>query len=146
MNAAIGSAAGEYLEHARAYLDRDCEVYGLPRSGPLYESLFAYLANPDAHDFRLDDLAGLTGGGLSAAMPMRVLDLGCGPGTLVWKALRRGHEAYGIDLNPKKIELARLWATAMGYPDEWRSRVAVQNAGNLSFRDESFDLVTSYHV
>jgi ubiquinone/menaquinone biosynthesis C-methylase UbiE len=136
----------DYFGFARAYLDNDCEVYGLPRRGPLYDSLFAYLVNPDAHDFRLDDLAALTGDSLPGQGPMRMLDLGCGPGTLVWKALRRGHDAFGIDLNPRKIDLARLWASAMQYPCDWLQRVDVQNAGNLAYADETFDLVTSYHV
>ncbi len=142
----VPAAAREYSELARAYLDRDCAAYGLPTSGPLYDGLLAYLVNPDAHDFRLNDLPALTGQPGFLAQPKTMLDLGCGPGTLVWKALRLGHDAYGIDLNDQKIELARTWARAQGHPASWQDRVQIQDGGDLSFADQTFDVVSSYHV
>lgn len=139
------TALAEYRARARAYVARDCEIYGLPGSGPLFENLVAYLVNPNAHDFRLADLPGLTGDTSILQRSLRILDVGCGPGTLVWKALDLGHDAYGIDLNEEKIELARAWTRAAANPER-QDRVQIQDAGRLPFASESFDLVTSYHV
>ncbi len=138
--------AGDYIASAKAYLDEDCKTYGLPLDGPLYGNLLAYLTSVDAHDFRLNELPALTATPGILGAPRAILDLGCGPGTLVWKALQRGHSAYGVDLSVQKIELARSWCAWLGYPDSWQEHVCVGDAGRLAFADQSFDLVTSYHV
>jgi len=145
-SAAFTSVSENYLANARSYVDADCRRYGLPSSGPLYQNLLAYLVNPDAHDFRLGELPGLTGDPGVLSQPRRILDLGCGPGTLVWKALRCGHDAHGIDLSEEKIALGKLWSRAMDLPAEWEGRVRIEDGGRLPYAGETFDLVTSYHV
>ena len=42
----------------------------------------------------------------------RVIDIGCGPGTAVRHAARRGAAATGIDPDPAMLRLAR-WITAI---------------------------------
>jgi len=42
----------------------------------------------------------------------RVLDIGCGPGTAVRYAVRRGSAATGVDPDPAMLRLAR-WSTAL---------------------------------
>jgi|GEM_PF-1768173 len=145
MMATTASAREAFLARAREYVSRDCEVYGLPSGGPFYEGLVNYLTDSSAHDFRLNDLAAVTKTPDMLCVPRRMLDVGCGPGTLVWKALALGHDAYGVDLNVEKIELARLRARADNEPAR-QDRVQVADAGQLPFSSESFDVVTSYHV
>ncbi|HET7815816.1 MAG TPA: class I SAM-dependent methyltransferase [Candidatus Baltobacteraceae bacterium] len=142
---AAADPLAEYAARARAYVAKDSAVYGLPSSGPLFENLVTYLLNPNAHDFRLADLPGLTGDPGILAEKRSILDVGCGPGTLVWKALDLGHDATGIDLNEEKIELARSWTRAQGKPER-EARVQIQDAGRLPFDSNSFDIVSSYHV
>jgi SAM-dependent methyltransferase len=135
-----------FLDEARALLDAGVARYGLPSQGPLYNGNLRYLIDPNLHDFRLAELPQITRRPEITSKPLRVLDLGCGPGTLVYKALREGHDAYGIDLAAEKIRLGRMWADALQYPQEWKARLALEDGGNLPFPDQSFDLVTSYHV
>lgn len=39
--------------------------------------------------------------------PLRILDVGCGPGFFLEAALERGHDAYGVDIIPSIVELAQ---------------------------------------
>ncbi|HLI95046.1 MAG TPA: class I SAM-dependent methyltransferase [Candidatus Baltobacteraceae bacterium] len=111
----------------------------------MYESLVSYLVNPNAHDFRLTELPALLGRDEFLTISRRILDVGCGPGTLVWRALDLGHDAYGVDLSEEKVGLAQMWAEVSGR-ERWRDRVEIRDAGALTYASESFDLVTSYHV
>jgi 2-polyprenyl-3-methyl-5-hydroxy-6-metoxy-1,4-benzoquinol methylase len=135
-----------FLEQARALLDMGVATYGLPQSGPLYDNNLKYLIDPNLHDFRLAELPAVTGQADITSRSLSMLDLGCGPGTLVYKAMRDGHNAYGIDLSEEKIELGRRWVDALGYPASWKQRLSIEDGGNLPFEDQSFDVVTSYHV
>lgn len=137
-------APGGFLAEARGLLTADMLAYGLPNEQ--FDALLRYLIDPDMHDFRLDELPSLTGDKDILSRSRRVLDLGCGPGTLVFKALQRGHEAEGIDLSEEKVRLGRAWVDAAGYPQEWKSRLNVVDAGVMPHADETFDLVSSYHV
>ncbi len=81
------------------------------------------------------DLAGIASG-------ERVLDIGCGPGTLAILAARRvgpEGEVHGIDPSPEMIELAEKKVANAGV----RARFQTGVAERLPFPDESFDLVLS---
>jgi len=72
----------------------------------------------------------------------RVLDLGCGTGTLSLKAARRGAQVIGIDINPDMLEIARKKAEEAGL----KGLIDFQEkgVGELSeFPPESFDVVIS---
>src|ERR1051326_1570508 len=65
----------------------------------------------------------------------RVLDVGCGPGTVAARLAREfGAEAFGVDVSPKMIEVAR-----QAHGEEAQFRVAAAEA--LPFEDETFDAV-----
>lgn len=71
----------------------------------------------------------------------RILDVGCGRGELLgalasWGA--RGHNLFGIDLLPERIEAARRRFPTFHF--------ACGNAESLPFSDESFDLVAAFTV
>lgn len=64
----------------------------------MYDS---YWRRPDRMgESSFDDPAPIAGRILAASGPGRILDVGCGMGSLVREMLRRGANAYGIDVSP----------------------------------------------
>jgi SAM-dependent methyltransferase len=75
----------------------------------------------------------------------RVLDPGCGTGEHALLAASLGHEAVGLDLSAKAIELAMTKAAARGV----EARFLVADALRLPDLDEQFDTVLDcglFHV
>jgi SAM-dependent methyltransferase len=70
---------------------------------------------------------------LEALGARRVLDVGCGPGTLVSEMVEDGYDAMGVDLPC----IAPTWERAARDPD----RFVCANAVHLPFGDQSFDAV-----
>jgi len=136
-------AAETFLSEARRLLDKGMATYGLPAHE--YDANLRYLIDPNLHDFRISELQSEFGRNL-LDQPRKLLDIGCGPGTLVFKASRLGHDACGIDLSDDKIRLGQLWVDALQYPGEWKDRLSVMDAGAMDFASETFDIVSSYHV
>ena len=68
----------------------------------------------------------------------RVLDVGCGEGRLTRELRRRGHDAVGIDVAPRLVELAR----ARDAGGDYRAGVAER----LPFEDATFELVVAFNV
>jgi len=121
-------------------------MYGLPHSGPVYDGNLRHIVDPAVHDFRLLEIPQLVGDPAYMQRARRILDLGCGPATMVYRALSFGHDAWGIDLDEDKLELAHFRVEAEGYPEGWKSRVIKADATDLPFPDESFDVVSSWQV
>ena len=72
---------------------------------------------------------------------MRVLDFGCGPGTItvgLAKLVEPG-EVHGLDMEESQIEIARAAAAAGGHDN---AAFHVGNVFDLPFEDCSFDVVT----
>jgi ubiquinone/menaquinone biosynthesis C-methylase UbiE len=71
----------------------------------------------------------------------RVLDLGCGTGTLVLEVLERapGARATGLDADPKILQRARAKAEKAGAEADFDEGYST----DLPYEDESFDLVLS---
>ncbi len=67
-----------------------------------------------------------------------VLEVGCGEGRLMWRYAASAKQVTGFDLNPKRLESARLEC-----PSDLRPRVnlAQTTAESLPFLSETFDLV-----
>jgi ubiquinone/menaquinone biosynthesis C-methylase UbiE len=70
-----------------------------------------------------------------------VLDVACGSGTAALVAARRYCNVTGIDYVPELIERARKRAEASGLPVDFQ----VEDAQNLPFPDNSFDVVFSVY-
>ncbi len=71
-----------------------------------------------------------------------VLEIGSGIGTVsAFLSKTYGMNVVGTDFDPKQIELARE-----RYPEGSRLRFAVEDATDLSFPNESFDLVVAHNV
>jgi ubiquinone/menaquinone biosynthesis C-methylase UbiE len=79
---------------------------------------------------------------LIPAQPVRIVDLGCGTGSLAVLLAEHGNRVSGIDISGNMIRLARAKARAAG--------VAVDfvrgDAADPPFAEASFDLVLARHV
>jgi ubiquinone/menaquinone biosynthesis C-methylase UbiE len=79
---------------------------------------------------------------LIPAQPVRIVDLGCGTGSLAVLLAEHGNRVSGIDISGNMIRLARVKARAAG--------VAVDfvrgDAADPPFGEASFDLVVARHV
>ena len=74
-----------------------------------------------------------------ARLTDRVLDLGCGTGTLAIALGSRVAKAFGVDADPRVLERARAKAARAGVPVQFDSGFA----DSVPHADESFDLVVT---
>ncbi|HWP42990.1 MAG TPA: class I SAM-dependent methyltransferase [Blastocatellia bacterium] len=72
----------------------------------------------------------------------QLLEIGCGTGTDLLQFARGGARVTGVDLTPRSIEITRQRFELYGQAGEF----ALGDAENLSFADESFDVVYSFGV
>lgn len=79
--------------------------------------------------------------GVLPERPGRVLDLGCGTGTLSVLLAGLGHDVDGIDVSPRMVELAERKATAAGVDARFHLGDAAAPAV-----PGPFDVVLSRHV
>ena len=73
---------------------------------------------------------------------LRVLDVGCGAGFFSVLLAKEGYQVTGVDLTPDMIENARILAAE----EKTVCDFLVMDAENLSFADESFDVVISRNL
>jgi ubiquinone/menaquinone biosynthesis C-methylase UbiE len=143
LDASSPSPYDRYVLKARELLAKGVSTFGIPSSGPLYEANLQPLIDPNANGARIRNLPEVTGVPDILTRRQRMLDVGFGAGLGVYRWLNEGHDAYGVDLDAAKLELAHLAPKAFGYPPEWGDRLMLCDAGNLPFPDEHFDIVTS---
>jgi ubiquinone/menaquinone biosynthesis C-methylase UbiE len=74
--------------------------------------------------------------------PLRVLDVGCGTGFIALRFAELGHSVTGIDLSPQMIDRARRKAEQKSLQIEF----CVGDAVDISFPDQTYDLVVARHV
>lgn len=67
----------------------------------------------------------------------RVIDLGCGPGYLLWELQRNGFQCLGIDFNPDMIRVAR---------EHFHVNAEVRTVEDLISYNSKFDLALLLHV
>ena len=73
-----------------------------------------------------------------------VLDIGCGGGEAVARMAAAGAIAYGIDLSPTSVQVAR--AKNRAAVAEGRVRIEQANVDALPFGENMFDLVTAFET
>jgi SAM-dependent methyltransferase len=76
---------------------------------------------------------------------MSILDAGCGGGRNLIYFLRRGFKVYGVDQSPDAVAQIRLLASQIA-PDHSADMFRVEHIEQMSFADESFDVVISSAV
>ena len=76
----------------------------------------------------------------------KLLDVGCGDGSLVLKAKKKFKEVYGIDISPSRIGQARKDAAEKS-SDTSGIHLSLCNINEtIDFKDKTFDAVTAIHV
>lgn len=76
----------------------------------------------------------------------RLLDVGCGSGSLVFRAKDKFRELYGIDISPSRIEEAKKSAVER-FAENNKFYFSVCNLNEkIDFPDGSFDAVTAIAV
>ncbi len=88
------------------------------------------------HDMQYQSILGFVEPG------MRVLDAGCGEGSLSILMAQKGATVVGCDISEPNIEACQLYAKEAGLTIEF----LVADLERLPFPDASFDLVVSSHV
>lgn len=76
----------------------------------------------------------------------RLLDVGAGCGPFVGLASEAGHDCWGVEPEPWRIEVFRQRNELLRRPDRWSRRVVAGEAERLPFADRTFDCVTSAQV
>ncbi len=78
---------------------------------------------------------------LDGKQPQRILDIGCGPGTVTFGLKEHFAEAevHGVDLSASFVRFAHLWAEEAGQAIHYHQR----DAADTGLEAESFDLIVS---
>lgn len=105
-----------------------------PGTRRFYELVEAHRYTTEWHIPVAADFAGARG--------LKVLEIGCGLGTDGAQFAEAGADYTGVDLTEASVELARKRFELFGLPGTFKTA----DAENLSFADESFDLVYSHGV
>ena len=79
---------------------------------------------------------------LSAAAPLKILDIGTGAGFFAILLAQLGHKVTGIDMSADMLHQAKQNVLAAGCSAEFRK----MNAQELDFVDETFDVVISRNL
>jgi len=80
--------------------------------------------------------------GYSTSKGLKVLDIGCGNGYVLFQYARHGAEVTGVDLTRTAVELSRKRFALAGMPGEFLE----VDGSSLPFPDERFDIVCSMGV
>jgi len=78
----------------------------------------------------------------SGCVPLKILDVGCGPAFFSIILSAKGHDVTGVDSAAGMLEKARANVAAAGSG----ARILEMDASDLRFPDQSFDLVVSRNV
>lgn len=108
------------------------------------EQASAFDDEPD-HGLRDPAVRAAWSGFLAAFLPSsatKVLDIGCGTGSLSVLLAALGHDVTGIDLSPSMISLARTKAAALGYPVQFQ----VMDAASPRLPDKGMNAIVCRHL
>jgi 2-polyprenyl-3-methyl-5-hydroxy-6-metoxy-1,4-benzoquinol methylase len=76
----------------------------------------------------------------------KLLDVGCGRGSLLFKAKQKFNEVYGIDISPSRIEQAKKDAFVK-FPENHSIQLSLCNINEkINYTDCTFDAVTLIHI
>ncbi len=76
----------------------------------------------------------------------KILDFGCGWGTDLIFCLKKGYNAFGIDVSKDKAKFHVLRVQTKNYPKIWLERFILSEGEDLPFKSETFDFVYSNQV
>lgn len=76
----------------------------------------------------------------------KVLDYGCGCGTLILYLLCNEYDAYGVEMDIRKYEYYCQKIDDLGYPTSWKERMILYDGEKIPFDENEFDVVLSAEV
>jgi SAM-dependent methyltransferase len=76
----------------------------------------------------------------------KILDMASGCGTFVFYGLLNGYDVYGIEPEKWKNKFNKMKIRLYSYPESWDGRFIEAFGEALPFKDESFDVVSSYQT
>ena len=82
---------------------------------------------------------------IGSEKPLRILDVGCGPGYFIVLLGLEGHDVTGIDLTRAMIDRAEK-LIGMNGPYDCDLQAVVMDGENLDFPDESFDVLLTRNL
>lgn len=119
---------------------RTCCLYQYgPLVGEEFYSRDEYYANYKRESRRKFRTAAIRVNRIASAVEARkpkLLDIGCGMGTVVQAAAKRGWEAEGVDLSPNAVRLAK----------DRGINARLVDGTQLPYEDQSFDVITAWNL
>jgi ubiquinone/menaquinone biosynthesis C-methylase UbiE len=76
----------------------------------------------------------------------KILDLAAGCGTFLLFGLNHGYNVWGVEPEHWKLDFFREKIISSGYPSEFLKHMIEAKGESLPFKDNSFDLITSYQT
>ena len=76
----------------------------------------------------------------------KILDMASGCGTFVFYGLVKGYDVYGIEPEEWKNKIVQMKIGLYNYPIGWQNRFLNAFGENLPFKDNSFNIVSSYQT
>jgi SAM-dependent methyltransferase len=124
---------------------RDLTPYYAGGYAPYEEAQNPPIPLQDRHgNIRFNGLAGMQHGLLTQAVghtPGRILDVGCANGEFLAALQQIGWDVFGVELNEAAAQIAEHRLGSASQP-----RITIGNLESASFPDQSFDVVTLWHV
>lgn len=122
-------------------LDEGARAFGFTRATA--ERALPRLISREGHDRLFAELERALGAGYFASK-RAIFEAGCGTGSFVLPALERGHDAHGIDNDPRRLAVAHAKLETYGLPETWRDRMVLGDAMQTPFESERFDVVLGH--
>jgi ubiquinone/menaquinone biosynthesis C-methylase UbiE len=105
-------------------------------------SRYTNIVMEEINSFKKEAWLNLIEENIKGEEPIKILDVGCGPGFFSIILAEKGHDLTGIDYTLAMINEASANASKLGQ----KITLKVSDSQNLEFEDESFDLVISRNV
>ncbi|HEV3154739.1 MAG TPA: class I SAM-dependent methyltransferase [Candidatus Baltobacteraceae bacterium] len=107
------------------------------------ERLLPRLASREGQARLFAEIENTIGAGYFSAR-RSIMEAGCGTGSFVVPALERGHDAYGVDNDPERLDVAYARIDEYGLPPEWKARMPLGDATHTPFAPNTFDVVLGH--
>ena len=113
-------------------------------SDAVHERELAKALDPNWQVNILDLIASVTRSPGIWSTPRSILEMGCGSGSFVTGALKKGHDACGIDNDVDRLAVGYARIDAFGLDPSWKQRLLHGDASATTFEPDRFDFVIGH--